>query len=70
MDSVVRSHCTEALAVAHLKGIVPFGIASFGIAYSAAERHPWVAVQVQARHTRMDRSRLAAGCSSRHIRVG
>ena len=65
MDSVVHSHCTEASAAAHLKGIAPFGIA-----YSAAERHPRVAVQVQARHTRMDRSRLAADCSSRHIRVG
>ena len=65
MDSVVHSHCTEASAVVHLKGIAPFGIA-----YSAAERHPRVAVQVQARHTRMDRSRLAADCSSRHIRVG
>ena len=44
MDSVVHSHCTEASAVVHLKGIAPFGIA-----YSAAERHPRVAVQVQAR---------------------
>ena len=65
MDSVVHSHCTEASAVAHLKGIAPFGIA-----YSAAERHPRIAVQVQARHTRMDHSRLAPNFSSRHIRLG
>ena len=51
MDSVVRSHCTEASVAAHLKGIAPFGIA-----YSAAVQHPQVAVQVQAHHTRMDRS--------------
>lgn len=51
MDSVVRSHCTEASVAAHLKGIAPFGIA-----YSAAVQHPQVAVQVQAHHTRMDLS--------------
>lgn len=48
MDSVVRSHCTEASVAAHLKGIAPFGIA-----YSAAVQHPQVAVQVQAHHTRI-----------------
>ena len=49
MDSVVRSHCTEALAAAHLEGIAPFGIA-----YSAAGRHPQVAVQVRrAIHVRI-----------------
>ena len=64
MDSVVRSHCTEASVAAHLKGIAPFGIA-----YSAAVQHPQVAVQVQAHHTRMDRNRPAAGYSSHHIRV-
>ena len=55
MDSVVRSHCTEASVAAHLKGIAPFGIA-----YSAAVQHPQVAVQVQAHHTRMDRNRQLA----------
>ena len=65
MDSVARSHCMGASAVAYLEGIAPFGIA-----HSAAGRNPQVAVQVQAHRTRMDRSQLAAGCSSRHIRVG